>query len=129
MDARTILSSTGEGARVALRKAASDKDHEYKYGSDETYAEPGRHAYPLTDGGKPSRKRTLAAWRYACMPKNGVSSEVKGRIKRFAKEHFGLDLQEDDARKAMKRSRRVAKCASCGGIMKCAGCGASMVAM
>lgn len=112
-------------ARGTLRKAASKEDHESEYGSNETYAEPGRHAYPLTKDGKPSRERTMAAWRYANMPRNGVSGSVKATIRRFAKEHFDLDLHgRGDARKALRRSRSVFKCEHCGhSLAKCPSCG------
>ena len=67
----------------------------------------------------------MAAWKYACMPKNGVSSGVKAKIKNFAKEHFGADLHEgDDARKSLRRSKAVFKCRNCGHEMhKCPECG------
>ena len=93
------------GGIRALAKSRSKKewhavteDKTDRYGSDETFADPAHHSYPLTQNGKPSRERTLAAWRYINTRKNGGEytaaerARVKARIRHFAKTHWDLDL-------------------------------------
>ncbi|WP_304459064.1 DUF6582 domain-containing protein [Alicyclobacillus sendaiensis] len=80
-----------------------------EYGTGETFADPAHNSYPLTKNGKPSRERTLAAWRYINQEKNAskYSEEqlrrVKARIKRFAKQHFDLELQDGEETKKSLR--------------------------
>lgn len=79
-----------------------------KYGTHETFADPRHDSYPLTKGGKPSRERTLAAWRYIHVKKDGdeYSKEerkrIKDRIRRFAKKHFDLDLKDAELEKSLR---------------------------
>ncbi len=78
-----------------------------EYGRGETFAVPSLRSYPLTDGGKPSEERTMAAWRYINVPENAAKLGEKGaaakrRIRAFAKKHFGKDLEAgEEAKKAM----------------------------
>lgn len=73
--------------------------------NSEDYADPSGYRYPLTKGGKPSKERISAAWRYINMPKNakefdgGKLSTVKSRIKEAGKK-IGLDLQDKKDSKA-----------------------------
>lgn len=82
-----------------------------EYGTDETFADPIHNSYPLTKNGKPSRKRTLAAWRYINQEKNASKyseeqlKRVKAHIRRFAKQHFDLELQDGEE---TKKSFRIA---------------------
>lgn len=77
-----------------------------RYGADEVFADPRHDSYPLTKNGKPSRERTLAAWRYIHTKedRSKYSKEdlerVEARIRRFAKKHFGLVLKDAEMKKS-----------------------------
>lgn len=78
-----------------------------EYGKGEYFAVPSLRSYPLTKNGKPSKERTLAAWRYINMPRNagklGEHAEAaKKRIRSFARKHFGMELEEGE--KEVKKS-------------------------
>jgi len=78
-----------------------------EYGTHETFADTKHDSYPLTKGGKPSRERTLAAWRYinTCHDGDEYSQEerkrIKSKIRKFAKDHFGLDLKDGGIEKSL----------------------------
>ncbi len=79
---------------------------EQEYGSNEVFADPPHHAYPLTKNGRPSEERTMAAWRYIHAGRNedkydpAQRARIKARIRAFAKRHFGKTLEaHDDVRK------------------------------
>ncbi|MFX4302995.1 SNF2-related protein [Alicyclobacillus tolerans] len=78
-----------------------------KYSSKEIFADPKHDSYPLTKYGKPSRERTLAAWRYINTRRDGDEyskaerNRIKLRIRKFAKRHFNLDLKDADMNKSL----------------------------
>ncbi len=79
-----------------------------KYGTKETFADAAHDSYPLTKNGKPSRERTLAAWRYINTRKDGDEytpikrKQIKSRIRAFAKRHFDMDLQDESIQKSVR---------------------------
>ncbi len=104
---RDVLEHGVEHEQAEMDKARSreqwqevSRDKLNEYGSDETYADPKHHSYPLTKDGEPSRKRTVAAWGYIHQRRNAAkyapeeAERIKGRIRRFAKRHFDEDLQD-----------------------------------
>lgn len=103
-----LLGITRSVSDTDLNKARSKsewkevtKRKESKYGDDEVFADPQHNSYPLTKNGKPSRERVLAAWRYINQRRNAGEyssakvARIKAKIKRFAKEHFDMDLQDE----------------------------------
>ncbi len=95
---RSLLSWAGEMEDMSGEKSRADwktttKRKESEYGSDETFADPAHHSYPLTRDGKPSHERTVAAWDYIHQKKNAKrypdgGAAVKQRIASFARKHF-----------------------------------------
>ncbi len=93
----------GKGVQKSMRTKPAwsevKRRKEAEYGK-EVYADPAHNSYPLTVGGKPSRKETMAAWDYINQRRNAAKyapeelERVKGRIRRFAKHHFDEDLQD-----------------------------------
>lgn len=84
---------TAEERKEVRRKKTEE------YGKGEVFAVPSLRSYPLTEDGKPSEERTLAAWRYLNMPKNAAklgdkAEAARRRIRAFAKKHFGKELAE-----------------------------------
>ncbi|MCL6442536.1 MAG: hypothetical protein K6T83_03595 [Alicyclobacillus sp.] len=90
--------SPEEWKKIKRRKKA-------KYGSKETFADPYHSSYPLTLNGKPSWRRTRAAWGYINQERNAEQytpeqlAHVKSRIRSFAKKHFGKRLESHDETK------------------------------
>ncbi len=78
-----------------------------EYGTHETFADTKHDSYPLTKGGKPSRERTLAAWRYINVEHDEEEysdterERIKAKIRKFAKDHFGLDLKDGGIEKSL----------------------------
>jgi hypothetical protein len=62
-----------------------------------SYGDPACYRYPLN-----TKARCLAAWRYIHQGRNksilgGKYSKIAGKIKSYAKEHYGLDLEAGEA--------------------------------
>lgn len=78
---------------------AVNRAKEDRYGTDEVFADPAHHSYPLTKDGKPSAERTKAAWDYIHQHRDadeyshGRAEQIIDRIHAFARRHFGIDLQ------------------------------------
>ena len=92
----------GERAYDAGERREVRREKTQRYGKGETFAVPSLRSYPLTKNGRPSRERTMAAWRYMSMPKNAakLGDEVgaaKRRIRAFARRHFGERLGSSSA--------------------------------
>ena len=109
-EAKTLQKSRTKSEWSQVKR---NKKSEY---GDETYADPAHNSYPLTDGGKPSRERTMAAWRYAHTERDedeytpAERTRLQSRIKRFAKVHFGEDLQSpDEAKKSLRIAFPIAR--------------------
>lgn len=108
-DVERVLEEGAEHEEAEMKAEKSRSREEWKevkrrkeqeYGTDEYYADPAHDSYPLTKDGKPSRERTMAAWRYINAERNARKytpeqlERVKGRIKAFAKKHFNEELQD-----------------------------------
>jgi hypothetical protein len=100
-EVRKSMRTKSEWSQVKRRK-------ESEYGK-EVYADPAHDSYPLTVGGKPSRKETMAAWRYLHVAENRAKysdeayRHVASRIRSFAKKHFDEELQSpDEANKSLR---------------------------
>jgi len=64
-----------------------------------SYGDPACYRYPLN-----TKSRCLAAWRYMHQKENysllgDKAKTIEGRIKRYAKEHYNLDLQTGESEK------------------------------
>ena len=93
--------------REEVRRKKTDE-----YGGKEYFAVPSLRSYPLTKNGKPSKERTLAAWRYIHQEKNmaklGEHAESAiSRIKAFAKKHFDLELEAGDKKAGSETKKSV----------------------
>ena len=110
-----FLVSVNKSVRTKSEWSQVKRDKKSEYGS-ETYADPAHNSYPLTEGGKPSRERTMAAWRYAHTERDedeytpAERTRLQSRIKRFAKVHFDEDLQSpDEAKKSLRIAFPIAR--------------------
>lgn len=109
---RRILHEGAEHEEAEMLEKSRTKDEwaqvkrrkQVEYGK-EIYADPTHDSYPLTVSGKPSKKETLAAWRYISAKRDSSKytpeqlERVRGRIKRFTKQHFGLELESAEETK------------------------------
>jgi hypothetical protein len=88
----------GRYTRKEMREVNREK--ESRYGTDEVFAVPSLHSYPLTKDGKPSRERVESAWKYIHqgenMSKLGLDAvrAAEKRIVSFAKKYFDIELHD-----------------------------------
>lgn len=103
---RSLLKSRTKSEWQSVKHDKADE-----YGTDEYFADLAHDSYPLTKDGKPSRERTMAAWRYIHTRKDGgeYSAEererIESRIRAFAKKHFGEELQKSGIREFAKAKK------------------------
>lgn len=83
----------------AAQKRSIGAKKRKEYGKGEVFAVTNPSSYPLTKNGKPSKERTLAAWRYINEERNAkklgaeTAAKAKRKIRAFYKKHFGQVLK------------------------------------